>query len=622
MSTHSKTMLPIVLALQPPKCEYEYAMIATVLRSNIVLHTNAPHGYYIAPNSPDGNPILFKFVHGADAMRAYYETLHTPNHPTHNIPKLYREPSTFPNVNLPLLDHLPMRMDQQLYNSSHRINSPLEMQISSRMQGPSVTTRPNRVTPYTRESDINSLITLENIKIGDGMLPAARKVYYYIIASVDDTTGGTNGLPFHLPIDTGSDISWLFQRGYKCLLPVQNQSRISSQSAPIIIKGVNLVKSEWPEDFNKGPSKVPWPYDVYHPNMSSWATSYTHTSFGNTGYAEIQHGPIDSGVSVTISGWNWDQARESTQGFALTDAFDFVTAAGKRIITDNYDGNIGLAPKLDPDYDTNRNFLSALKAYRLVDNASVFIIRLVHPKVVKDLGNDRNVQSILSFGPYFPLAAPSNSEAEFSSAIPTSPRWIQKWKVQLLRIGITISGSNSSTWIEMTPNEIDASASSRSHEGNQMSVFPSHVVTKILADDNWLGSSVNQKSSLGTPIMNQTIFKKLHNQFMFLEFRGEDSNPVRITVPASLFLLWYPTLGAENRDPYYYCAITGSDSGKYYLGQNWYWAAIVKHVIPTTKNQVPYVQVMSNGYFYDKTGRWIKPEDMIMKSIPPRLSRQ
>ncbi|KAJ3756133.1 hypothetical protein EV360DRAFT_85256 [Lentinula raphanica] len=593
MSLQSSNMLPTVLILEQPTCGYEYAEIATVLHNKIMLYSNAPHGYYITPNSPDGVQHLFKFANGQDAVKAYLDSFQTQQSPNmlskHSKSRLPSYPTSLGAVN-PRFNPMPMRTGQQSYSSTSEINYMPWMQSASRMAAPDnvpSNMSPNTGASYSRQSDNNALLPLDDIVIADNMLPAARKAHYYVVAHVNDRYSRLDYLDFHLPIDTGSYDSFLFGEGFKYL-----DSENKSVKFPPV--------TEWPEDFQKGLSHIRWPHVVNHSKLLNFNIPKKNLTFGHTGHVEIQHGPVNSGVNVTLYGWDWYRGNHSEQGFTVVDGFNFATASSKRIVLENYDGNIGLAPKLNPERDTYRNFLAALTAYRYVENASVFYIRLVHPKVAEKVGQDSDL--VVSFGPYYPFKVPSDPEENFSLPIPTvghSPQhWPEYWKVRLLRIGITSTGpgpSSNYSWINM-----DSSSSSTNQgviihmdTGSPMSVLPDYVVSNMLSDNNWLGS--------GSLDISHATYTKLNQQTICFEFQGEGTNPVSVHVSANMFLLWYPTRGDHHRDPFYHCAIKGAQA-RYSLGQNWFWAALVKHVIPQRGRRVPYVQAMANGGFYDKKG--------------------
>ncbi|KAJ3751725.1 hypothetical protein EV360DRAFT_89436 [Lentinula raphanica] len=124
--------------------------------------------------------------------------------------------------------------------------------------------------------------------------------------------------------------------------------------------------------------------------------------------------------------------------------------------------------------------------------------------------------------------------------------------------------------------------------GNPLSVLPDHVLSKIQSDDKWQ----SPKSSISTGQRANALSEML----VGFEFQGEGSNVVMVEVRALEFLSWPPRVGAGDRVNIEYNNIKGTAEKNYTLGQNWYWAAIVKHVSPREKENFPYVQVMPNGY--------------------------
>ncbi|KAJ3770124.1 hypothetical protein FB446DRAFT_705676 [Lentinula raphanica] len=549
MSSRSNTRLPDVITLCPPKCGYEDAEVVTVVRNNIMLYNHAPHGYYLTPKTQGGKQYIFKFVKGQDAMKAYNDCLQSQS--TFNMSSKYNKPSLSPNR---AFNPLPMRTGQQSYTSNSRSNYSPQIQFQSRMADPDNATssmRPNPVTRYSQNTDNNALLPLEGIRISDDMNPAEIKVYYYVIAYVDDTNPQTKETKFHLPIDTD----------FKYFHKEENSS-----SSEII---------DWPEDFNKNLSHLRWPHMVNHPNISQWNTQRQTLKYSGGAYF---------GVGVILNGWDWYKGEDSERGFKIYNGFDFAVAADKKIVSENYDGNIGLAPK--------------------------------H-------------QNILSFGPWFPFQLPSNPEANFSPPIPAisdnDSRRPETWTFKLLRIGISVNsgGSNNFSWINMdnsatNSSRVDQGINVTIDTGSPFAVLPDYVISKILSDDNWLGLSTRDTN--GRLDITQTIYKKLNDQTICFEFQGEGTQLVPVYVQAYRFLLWYPTLGDQHRDPFYRCAIKGTQRKRSVLGQSFFWGAIVKHVNPTRMRKAPYVQIMPNGNFYDEKGNLVWQKDMVLKSSPPRFS--
>ncbi|KAJ3838733.1 hypothetical protein F5878DRAFT_618654 [Lentinula raphanica] len=206
MSSQLNTILPNVVTLDSPNCGYKYAEITTVLRNKIMLYDGAPHGYYIAPHSMEGDCSLFNFVNGQNAMNAYHEFLQSQRNS--NMLKYSSKPSHHMTSNSGSSSRsypVPMRTGQISSNNSIVIDHLSQIQ-SFRMAGPNNNTRANTapITPQMRESDINSLLRLEEINIGDGIPARQRKAFYYLCADVDDTVTDLEGIKFLLIIDTGS----------------------------------------------------------------------------------------------------------------------------------------------------------------------------------------------------------------------------------------------------------------------------------------------------------------------------------------------------------------------------------------------------------------------------------
>ncbi|KAJ3821546.1 hypothetical protein EV361DRAFT_964289 [Lentinula raphanica] len=620
MSSQFATMMPYVIPLESPTCGYKYADIFTTLRHKIVLYDTACHGYYIPPETLGSDQYLFKFVDGQHAFQAYQQVSQTLRR--NNMPKQNYEPR------VPLkFNPLSMKTGQQLYQTSANINYLPQMQ-SSRMAGP-YNTHGYSVSVTPEQQDENSLLPLNEIEIKDGITLEKKKCFYYLIATVNDTTTQPGGRNFLLPIDTGDTESWLFKKGYDFITRVVANTVQGDkiQESPETVPMTKQLLASLGQKFRL-------PYEVNHPDMHSWATPKHLLKYGSSSYVVVQNGPINSGIDVTFHGWDWINQKKSEDGFKIEDGFDFVVAANQNILEDGYDGNIGLGPKLLylRDRDSSRkNFLTSLDAgWRHVRDASVFIIRLVHPEILdKKLWT---LKLLISFGPEFPLKAPANPDAHFSPPIPTTirdgaPRRPESWRVKLLRIGIHDYQLNDEyTWIYMNDTATSSSTSGEGitilmDTGAPLSVFPGHVVSQMLSDEKWVGPT-GSGADTRAPTMSDQAYSNLSNKDMCFEFQGENQQRIPVYVHARLFLSWYPVQpeNSNNVARRHYFPIKGSKTGRYALGQNWYWAAIVKHCIPTEKYLPPFVQVMPSAHFYDKdAGRDILPEDMLLKSRHPRI---
>ncbi|KAJ4464877.1 hypothetical protein C8J55DRAFT_529442 [Lentinula edodes] len=75
MSFNSRTYSDCCLiVLDSPNSGHAHAEIKTVLRNQIKLYRNAPHGYYIGQDA-QGNRYLFSFVSGNDIVKAFHDAL-------------------------------------------------------------------------------------------------------------------------------------------------------------------------------------------------------------------------------------------------------------------------------------------------------------------------------------------------------------------------------------------------------------------------------------------------------------------------------------------------------------------------------------------------------------------
>ncbi|KAJ3794424.1 hypothetical protein GGU11DRAFT_879859, partial [Lentinula aff. detonsa] len=186
---------PHVFVLHSPHCGYEYAEIRTVLRNQVMLYDNAPHGYYITRDHQE-NQYLFPFASGADATKAFHEALIA-----QDLPKTKSTDDTAQ------FNPLPMRTGQQPPRSSDNSSASnyLSRMQSSRMAMPknSTCTTPRLPSQYIQESDINSLLPLHGIDFGSKLPSRGQEVFYYLRADVNDTTPGLNELEFKLHINTG-----------------------------------------------------------------------------------------------------------------------------------------------------------------------------------------------------------------------------------------------------------------------------------------------------------------------------------------------------------------------------------------------------------------------------------
>ncbi|KAJ3751894.1 hypothetical protein EV360DRAFT_75819 [Lentinula raphanica] len=477
------------------------------------------------------------------------------------------------------------------------------------MAGPNNNTRANTapITPQMRESDINSLLRLEEINIGDGIPARQRKAFYYLCADVDDTVTDLEGIKFLLIIDTGN---WLFAQHLKCIKTVHIDATAGRQYSELA--------SDWPSTCNPERKDIRWPNGVNPPNINNRALSCSTMIYGSNGFVEL-------GIRVTLHGWDWKKRQISQQGLEIYNGFDVVVAANPRIILDGYDGNIGLGPGSNGLYKTTKNFFAAIEGPKHVEDVSVFIIRLVHPFILDSGVQWREpVYSVISFGPHFPFQVPLQPEDYFSHPIPTiSPDPYHRprsWTVKLLKIGIMKTGDNEYVWIDM-----HNSSSKDSSQGINILLDTDHVVSKMLSDEHWLGpyTAASNPGPGYINSMNTAVFKDLSNKQLCFEFQGEGSHTVKVKVQAREFLYWYPKLAAGDNPNDYYCTVKGSQADRYILGQNWYWAGIVKHVSPRERHRPPFVRVMPNAFFLDKiTKKVVQPQDMILQTNPPRFKQQ
>ncbi|KAJ3925478.1 MAG: hypothetical protein NXY57DRAFT_1069315 [Lentinula lateritia] len=333
---------------------------------------------------------------------------------------------------------------------------------------------------------------------------------------------------------------------------------------------------------------IKWPFTVQGPDLHKIASRIIQ--YGSDGYVRMHDAPLKSNVVVTLHGWDWEKKDHSLKGFKIHDGFDFVSAANERILWDGYDGNIGLGPR-QGDIQTEKSRVCPLFPL------------MMNPVCSKDL------QSFLASltATRQILDAPVNPDAYFSSPIPTISRDIadmgrpERWTFKLLRIGICSVDRNDYSWIDMDSPEKRSSIIQGidilMDTATPMTVLPDYVVSKIQSDENWLGSSRQTRLDLS---MNDKTYTRLARKKIQFEFKGEGHHPVGVTVSAKSFMVWYSKVEAGDNPKLHLCSIKGSyDQKEFVLGQNWYWAAIVKHVSPREKQKFPFVQVMPNGYFTD-----------------------
>ncbi|KAJ3712600.1 hypothetical protein C8R42DRAFT_753199, partial [Lentinula raphanica] len=628
MSSQSSTMMPNVIILDPPECGYENADIGTILRNNITLYANAPHGYYIAPSHPNGDQYLFKFCNGANAIKAY-EDLQMTNISNTSSSKHHSE-ATFQLDKLARMNQqhkpLPMRTGQQSYSSASEVkfwHAPMQ---SSRMAGPDDITTPDTVTQYVHQSDNNSLLPLNEITSWESQSPL--KIYYYLTATIDHFNFLLIQLTKH-PYFTMIQRHWLFSQDFGYIKSVSIKSNPGGGTQ---VQHYNpSVVPDWPQTFNPDIETIQWPRMIVSPHNRERSMHEITIPYGKTGYVVLKLTPKSSRPSVKLFGWDWVKRQKSIQGFTIYNGFDFVIGANERIVMDGYDGNIGLGPRLDEQPDLSKNFLASLEAnHNNIEDASVFIIRFVHPHILKTIKPwNTPLSSLISFGPYFPFKAPHDPEANFSLPISTfttsNAHRPLSWIVKLFRIGIAKSETKNYTWIAM--KDEPGTTSSRGNQpihilmdtGSPMTVLPSTVITKILTDENWLALPDTGAGGNGYHTISKKTFEKLLSKSICFEFQGQHNNLVQVVVQATEFLSWHPKAEAHNVMNTHYIALKGTDNFQYVLGQSWYWAAIVKHVIPRESHTAPFVQVMPNARFYDNTKTWVRPEHMVLKSVPSRF---
>ncbi|KAJ3860654.1 hypothetical protein EV359DRAFT_67146 [Lentinula novae-zelandiae] len=458
-----------------PNSGHAHAEIKTVLRNQIKLYRNAPHGYYIGQDAP-GNQYLFSFVSGNDIVKAFHDALVAQTAP--KSPKITMSSTAVFN---PVL----MKTGQQSNNTNSNY--------------------------HAFKINIRSSVSFQGCK-----------AFYYLRANVDDTTPGPRGLEFELPIDTGSK---------------------HSQIPP------NTIIEDWPVKMKQNTDTIKWPFTVQGPDLHKVASRIIQ--YGSDGYVRMHDAPLKSNVVVTLHGWDWEKKDHSLKGFKIHDGVDFVSAANECILWDGYDGNIGLGPR-QGDIQTEKSRVCPLFPL------------MMNPVCSKDL------QSFLASltATRQILDALVNPDAYFSSPIPTISRDIadmgrpERWTFKLLRIGICSVDRNDYSWINMDSPEKRSSIIQGidilMDTATPMTVLPDYVVSKIQSDENWLGSSRQTRLDLS---MNDKMYTRLARKKIQFEFKGS------------------------------------YDQKEFVLGQNWYWAAIVKHVSPREKQKYPFVQVMPNGYF-------------------------
>ncbi|KAJ4465264.1 hypothetical protein C8J55DRAFT_528836 [Lentinula edodes] len=211
-----------LIYLDPPNSGHAHAEIKTVLRNKIMIYANAPHGYYIG-RDPQGNQYLFSFVNGEDAMEAFHDALMS-------TAKTHESNTSSTSSFRPI----PMKTGQHPHSTTG--NPPIfntqPRGQPSRMAGQEKKTHSH----YIRQSDINSLLPLQEINIGSNVSSAGRKYFYYLRANVDDTTPGPRGLEFELPIDTGSQSR--FDQYKHC-----EEHQLMNFLVPIVLVGCLLMIS-------------------------------------------------------------------------------------------------------------------------------------------------------------------------------------------------------------------------------------------------------------------------------------------------------------------------------------------------------------------------------------------
>ncbi|KAJ3925029.1 MAG: hypothetical protein NXY57DRAFT_1032991 [Lentinula lateritia] len=175
MSFNSRTYSDCCLiVLDSPNSGHAHAEIKTVLRNQIKLYRNAPHGYYIGQDA-QGNQYLFSFVSGNDIVKAFHDALVAQTAP--KSPKITMSSTAVFN---PVL----MKTGQQSNNTNsnyHAFSTQPRMQ-PSRMAGPEEHTSFSTPSQYIRHSDINSLLPLQEINIRSSVSFQGCKAFYYLRA--------------------------------------------------------------------------------------------------------------------------------------------------------------------------------------------------------------------------------------------------------------------------------------------------------------------------------------------------------------------------------------------------------------------------------------------------------
>ncbi|KAH9903497.1 hypothetical protein C8Q73DRAFT_55518 [Cubamyces lactineus] len=424
---------------------------------------------------------------------------------------------------------------------------------------------------------------------------------------------------FHLPIDTGSPVTWFYGEGFMRLEPRDTTSDPLALPEPWSRKNSSTQPWQYRLTVPRPPYSPEWSLNLPDARKGEALVSYIG---GNDVY--IRYHERKDNIQVSMPSWDWVR-NQPGRGFGLSLPRTLAYAANDVIAQEPYDGNLGLSV---PGVSYNVGVLNvetidqALASSRFVNDPRTFHIRLLHP----DTGNDAQLDPEFTndflcfehfpcevpadYGPVIPVAPDANNISSFSS-----------WRVRL----------NSMTLL--VPREDVISHDYRSLEhfhsvttipfakrvtvvldtGSTNSVLPVNVPYYIQRE--WLIDATKGPSAPRTNLEACDILFK---------FEGKNGSEVQYRAPAARFLRspWFttPDKGSENILPV--TAGGDLDDDIFVLGINSYWCAFVQHVAPerVTATRPPYIRLAPQRIL-DHRGRIKHREEgfKIMKDLPPAL---
>ncbi|KAI0634176.1 hypothetical protein C8Q77DRAFT_1157019 [Trametes polyzona] len=346
---------PATLFAHPDVLALAAIEMSDAVRNNVRVFDGAPHGFYVVEDSA-GQRYCFNFCKGNDINVALDESFTSLQASLESEKRRIESDSSWQNVDMlsallvagassqsrvvhpsttPMLPSMPVS-SSQAHQDMHFDASPSGFVDSARMQLQATGGRSSQL-PLWLGKDSNSLIPINSVD------HSVQGIFYCAAITLDSEAYPANqGQRFFMPADTRACESWMFNSKYGY---ITKAGKAPTATKPACLKGRGEPTTVVLLDIRKTPEGVTLYRPVDFDTSIIPPTTTEENELGTIRYADGGEVYIrrflERKITALFPCWNW-QRNEAEHSFAVQLPCTLAYAANNTILSQKYDGNLGL----------------------------------------------------------------------------------------------------------------------------------------------------------------------------------------------------------------------------------------------------------------------------------------